>query len=165
MHKINKDTYIQAMERVKDALKAGGSPPNPNRPKGFGENFDFPDDLHLESLSTIGQLMGKLAAFRGYTTRLLGTQEATLSVVTSVYEVVLGYAMHDVARENSAGRILKDAQQSLAFDQSEDLAWLYEEKIKLDAVVLKLRSQLTIYDQYYQALSREISRRDTESRS
>lgn len=164
MQKINKSTYDERLNFLKKTINEFKLA-NPIRPENFGKDFSFPEDLHIISVAELGKLMGQLAAFRGYVTRLLGTQESIQVLVNSTYEVMLGSAMYEISKEAREGpRLVKDILMALALESSEDLMWLWNEKNSLEAITVKLRSQLTIYDQHYAALSRELSRRDTEAR-
>ena len=44
----------------------------PKRPKSFGENYLFPENLSQLSSLDVSDLMGRLSAWRGYVTYLLG---------------------------------------------------------------------------------------------
>lgn len=136
--------------------------PLPKRPRGKDPEFIFPDDPDTLSSSELGQLMMRMTAFFGYAQRLFGLADSEFALVDIEYKVQINMAGIEVREK--LGRVSADVVEAAVLSENEDIAPLYERRLKLMTIRSQLESRLKIYEKLYQALSRELSRREMESR-
>ena len=137
--------------------------PLPKKPRGRDPQFDFPDDPDALGSNELGQLMMRMASYLGYTQRLLGIADSELALVEAEYRLRVNTAGLE-ARER-LGRVAADVVEAAVLAENGDLVPLYERRLRLMTVCIQLKSRLSMYEKFYQALSRELSRREMESRA
>lgn len=163
---VNRSTYDEAVRRAEEIFKKH-SFPSPTKPAGFAEEYTFPTDPAAVSIHEVGKLMMTLAAWKAYCAKILAEQDGSLQALESVYDIILGYEMWKVQKEHtttSAGRLVKEQLIAIAINSNETLRDVYELKTAKSIFKARLAAQYGIYDSQFQALSREVSRRETESR-
>lgn len=137
--------------------------PLPKRPRGKNPEFAFPDDPDTLSSNELGQLMMRMTSFFGYAQRLFGLADSEFALVDIEYKVKINAA--GIAVREKLGRVAADVVEAAVLNESEDIGPLYERRLKLMTIRSQLESRLKIYEKLYQALSRELSRREMESRT
>ena len=136
--------------------------PLPKRPKIKDEGCELPDDFSTLSNVELGQLMGRFASWLGYGQRLLGLCESELLLVESEYRLKVNAA--GVAVREELGRVSQDVIADVVLERNEDLTPLYKRKLELTTVKVQLESRLRTYERAWNALSRELSRRELEAK-
>ena len=137
--------------------------PLPKKPRGTDPEYDVVDDPDSLSSVELGQRMSRFAAWLTYCMRLVGTVESELVLVEAEYKLRVNAAMID-AREALPGRPSADLVEAYVLRESDELGLLYKRKLELVAIKAQLEPRLRIYDKSWQALSRELTRREIESR-
>lgn len=155
--------FQQALERVIKLLDEAG-PPWPTKPKGFGESYEFPQDMVKLSSTKLSQLQSRLAAWDGYTTFLLGRADINLSLMQNSYDIALGEKMSEL-QSNGSSRKLKDTLKAQALSEESELKRATYVLAEKKALVTLLKAQRSIYDTQRHAASREQSRRSDELRA
>lgn len=133
------------------------------KPAFDAPEFSFPNDPDSVTSTQLGQLMLRFAAWRGYAQRLLGTVDTELTVLEAEYKLKVGVEGLKVRKEME-GRPSADTVEAAVLERNEELAPLYERRLKLLAARTQLTARLVVYEGLYQALSRELSRRELEAR-
>ena len=136
--------------------------PIPKKPKGTDPEFSFPDDPSALSPTKLGQLMMRFTSYFGYTQWLLGLADSEFALVDSEYKVNMNVAGIQVREE--LGRVAADVVEAVVLKNDSSLTPLYERRQKLTAIRIQLESRLKIYEKMNYALSRELTRRDMETR-
>ena len=135
--------------------------PLPKKPEGFAGEYEFPTDPTKLSGLELAQLMGRLAAWRGYLMRVMGLQEAKLMSFETVYDIMLGAAM---AQAQGDKREVKEILKARAITENNNLRRMTQRITELRAQRLLLKSQDDIYGLQWAAMSREQGRRSDEIR-
>ena len=149
--------YKDAISKIQKDLVANHS--LPSKPASFGSEYEFPDDMdHVQSL-TLGSWLMKLAAWRGYTLRLLASAEMELTIM----EDVLASKVSKEIAANLPVKVTKDQALGTVIKQPEN-ATIKSDLILKQGQVVALKRILEIYTTQFEAISREISRRSIESR-
>lgn len=149
--------FQQALARVIKLLDESG-PPWPKKPEGFGESYEFPQDITILSPTRLGRLQSRLAGWDGYTTYLLGRADIDLSLMQTSYDIALGEKMSEL-QGNGSSRKLKDTLKAQALSEEPDLKRATYVLAEKKALVTLLKAQRSIYDTQRHAASREQSRR------
>ena len=151
------ETAVAAAER----LLSDTGLPLPKKPEGFAGEYEFPQDPTRLSGLELAQLMGKLAAWRGYLMRVMGLQEAKLVSSEIVYDIMLGAAM---AQAQGEKREVKEVLKARAITENNHLRKMTQRITELRAQRLLLKTQDDIYQMQWAALSREQGRRSDDIR-
>ncbi|KKK99466.1 hypothetical protein LCGC14_2632460 [marine sediment metagenome] len=69
-----------------------------------------------------------------------------------------------VAVREELGRVSQDVIADVVLERNEDLTPLYKRKLELTTVKVQLESRLRTYERAWNALSRELSRRELEAK-
>lgn len=159
-----KATDISASEIdqwAKDIIRTKNLP-SPAKPKEDSPEYIFPEDPSDLGQNALGQHMMRFASYFGYTQWLLGLADSEYALVDSEYKVHMNIAGLEIREK--LGRVAADVVEAAVLDEDEELTPLYERRQKLTAVKIQLESRLKIYEKMYNALSRELARREMESR-
>ena len=153
-----KDIYDWATAKV-EKLRL----PVPTKPSFPSPEFELPDDPNRLTSTELGQLMLRMTAFYGYCLRMLGMVESELCVVEAEYKIKVHTASLEVRKEME-GRPAVDVVEAAVLAQNEDLTPLYKRRLELMAIRQQLDARLKIYEKCGSTLSRELSRREVETR-
>lgn len=135
--------------------------PLPKKPEGFAGEYEFPTDPTALSGLELAQLMGRLAAWRGYLMRVMGLQEVKLVSFETVYEILLGAAM---SKAQGDKREVKEVLKARAINENKNLRRMTQRIIELRAQNHLLKTQDAVYQLQWAALSREQGRRSDDIR-
>lgn len=130
--------------------------PQPKRPKGDEEEFTFPTDPERLSSVELGQRMLQLSAWQVYSLRLLGMVEAELNLLE--HDVIVS----GLGKRNELGRVNAETVRAAVLDDDDELRKRWQE---LETAQLQLETRAKIYERAWTSLSRELSRRELESRT
>lgn len=136
--------------------------PLPKQPKSEDPEFSWPEDPSNLNNTQLGQMMLQMAGFYGYTQRLLGILESELTLVDAELKLKVNAASVPIRKE--LGRLNNEVIEAAVISNNEEFTPLYKRKLELLSIKDQLQSRLLIYDKLYSCLSREQSRRDTETR-
>lgn len=128
------------------------------KPKSYGEQIRFPEDIAGLTTEGLGQLMMKLTAHRGYALYQLAVTDVRYAGVKSLYEDEYR-KVTSVLDTNKKTRV---TVQQEALDASPELRDLKELMDRLAAEVGLLDRLQKIYEIQITSLSRELSRRHME---
>lgn len=159
---VTVQAYDAAVARSRELMEQIGLP-SPRRPDKMEKEYDFPDNPAGLSSTELGQKMMALMAWYGYAAKHLGVQDAQLTAMKSVFEIMIGKAMVDIAKL-SAIRLVKDQQFAMALDKDGELAAFYSRMLEKQVFADTLRAQVQVYEKQWAALSREQSRRSEDHR-
>ena len=137
--------------------------PLPKMPSNKDPEFEYPEDPSRLGSIEIGQWMSKFTGFFNYTTRLLGNVEAELVLVEAEYRLRVNTLRPEVI-EDMPSRPAADVVESEVLRRHDELTPLYERRLQLLSVQKSLEARAKIYERGYQAMSRELSRRELEGR-
>lgn len=135
--------------------------PLPKKPEGFAGEYEFPQDPTKLSGLELAQLMGRLAAWRGYLMRVMGLQEVKLMSSETVYDIMLGAAM---SKAQGDKREVKEVLKARAIIEDKNLTRMTQRITELQAQSHLLKTQDAVYGLQWAALSREQGRRSDEIR-
>ncbi len=152
----SKAIFDEASDRV-----ARRGLPLPRQPSGKNLEYNYPDDPDSMSDIELGQKMSKFMAWYTYCMRLLGIVESEQVPVESEYMQRMGVAILEV-RETLAGRPPAKLVEALILRDDVELGKLHKRKIELASVKAQLKPRLKIYNESWNALSRELTRRNME---
>jgi hypothetical protein len=155
-------TYKQALERVTKRLDNTGIP-FPAPPKNYGKEYAYPEDVTELSSSNLAQLMSKLMAWAGYGRRLLAWSEADLNLLETAYDIALGAKMYGITM-TAAKKELKDIVRAQALVDEPTLLSAARSIAEKQTIARLLKAQVEIYQNHFDALSREQTRRSDELR-
>jgi hypothetical protein len=148
--------YTEEITKLKDALYKNHS--MPFKPASFGTEYEFPEEVSKLPSITLGSWLVKMAAWRGYTLRMLAGAEMEEKVMEEYLasKIALKMATSEVklTKDLALGHVLLDQEN----------AKLRLDYITKEAQVVALKRILEIYTSQFDAISREISRRGIESR-
>jgi class 3 adenylate cyclase len=138
--------------------------PIPGKPKGKDPQFELPDDPDALKSPRLGDLMMRMSAWLSRSQYLYGLADSELVIVDKEFARELAERGPDI-RER-IGRVAADVVEATMMNENEDeeLEELYKRRVKLLSVTKRLESMIKIYERGYQALSRELSRRELEAR-
>lgn len=129
----------------------------PVKPDTFGVDYVFPEDLTKLTLDALGQLMSRIAAYRGYTLSLLARFEPKKKIGEQTHRLKL----IEKTRSFDDGGIQKRAKEKAEIDK-EVVALstiVYDNEAKSEF----LSTLVTMYTGHIEVISREISRRQFAS--
>lgn len=159
----NKDwSYKQALARVANRLDNTGIP-FPAPPKNYGKEYSYPEDVTELTSNALAQLMSKLTAWGGYGRRLLAWTEADLNLLETAYDIALGAKMYEITKA-AAKKELKDTIRAQALVDEPKLLSATQSISEKQTTARLLKAQVEIYQNHFDALSREQSRRSDELR-
>ena len=138
--------------------------PLPKKPEGTDPEFEFPTDPSALTGPRLGQFMMRFAGYFAYCQRLLSLLESELALVDAEYRLRVSSARLRLSAEEYGKRPSGDVVEAAALEQDEALTPLYKRRLELLGVKELLAGRLLIYEKLHAALSRELSRREMESR-
>lgn len=157
---MNEEVVVKRYERDIDvATNAMKSYPLPMKPKSFGKEYDFPEDIGNIPSMQLGNWLLKLAAWRGYTVRLLAQVEMEHTILDETFNAkvtkqLAGASEKRVTKDQAVGKVLADLEDSQ----------LKAKVIEKHGQLVGLKRILEIYTVQFEAVSREISRRGIEAK-
>jgi hypothetical protein len=155
-------TGKEIFDKATEAVNSKGLP-QPRKPNSKDPEFTFPEDPNQIRSIEIGQWMLKFTGFLTYTTRLLGLVDSELVGLDAEYkEAINNYAAE--TREKIGIRVNAEVVESAVLKAHPDLEPLYGRKVELNAIRVQLEARAKIYDKGYAAMSRELARREMESK-
>jgi hypothetical protein len=138
--------------------------PRPKKPKGRDPEFEFPDDPSKLNSSQLGKLMMRYTAFYGYAQYLYGMADSEYTLVDEDYRTKINQL--GIAVREDLGRVSADVVEAEVLNRNKkEFAKLKERRRKLIAVRTQVEARLKIYERFYNALSRDLARREIESRT
>ena len=129
----------------------------PLRPKSFGVEYQFPEDIDKLASSDLGTWMFKLAAWKGYSLRILAIVEIERSWLKSQHDNRVSKRIAQDSDDKK--RITKDHALGQLILSDNDFKQIKEKLIIKDTELEGLRQILEIYTMQIEVVSREISRR------
>ena len=138
--------------------------PLPAKPKGKDVEFQYPEDPGALEPIEIGQWMAKFTSYFNYTTSLLGRITSELVLVEAEYRLQINSHRADVIDDLPGARPAAEVVESEVLKQYDELGPLYERRLQLMTIKEILESRAKIYERGYQAMSRELSRREMEAK-
>ena len=136
--------------------------PLPAKPRYEDPEFQFPDDPADLTMMQLGQLMLRFAGFLGYSIHLLGLAESELTLVESELNGKVAGLSGPV--RTALGRVKAEVIENAVLSNNPQLIPLHKRRLELTAIITRLGSMTKIYEKMYQALSRDLARREVESR-
>lgn len=137
--------------------------PLPAKPETSGSEVSFPVDMSSLKSVELSQWMSQLSGYFGYTTRLLGLVESELVLADAEFKLKVNTFGLDT-RERLGGRPAADVVEAAVLKEHDELTSLYRRRLELLTVKTQLDARAKIYERFYQAFSRELSRREMELR-
>ena len=137
--------------------------PLPTKPKGKDVEFEYPEDPSKLVSIEIGQWMSKFTGWLTWTTSLLGRITSELVLVEAEYRLKINSFRSEVLAD-LPGRPAAEVVEAEVLKQNDELGPLYERRLQLMTVKETLESRAKIYERGYQAMSRELSRREMEAK-
>ena len=137
--------------------------PLPTKPKGKDPEFVYPEDPSKLIGIQIGQWMSRFTAWYTYTTSLLGRVASELVPVEAEYRLEINSLRSEVLPA-MPGRPAAEVVEAEVLKQHDELGPLYERRLQLMTIKETLESRARIYERGYQAMSRELSRREMEAK-
>jgi hypothetical protein len=148
-------------EQVLEKMSKSGFPA-PTKPSFEDAEIALPPDPSELTSIELAQKLSKSAAWFSYCQYRLGQVESELVLQQAEYKVKLNLASIPVREE--LGRQNADVIEAAVLGGSTEILTIYERIAELTSIKESLEARLSVYDKFYSALSREQSRRDTESR-
>lgn len=138
--------------------------PLPAKPRTEDPQFDFPTEPDKLSNIQLGQLMLRMTAYHAYALRLYGMADAEYTVVDTEFKLLASREGLKIREE--VGRVSADVVESLVVSSgaNNEVIELFQRKTKLEAIKNQLDIRLKIYEKCWQALSRELARRELETK-
>lgn len=148
--------YENAINKISQELLTHSLP---SRPKSFGKEYDFPEDISGVQSMHLGNWLLKLAAWRGYTIRLLAKTEMEFTIMDDAFNAKVTKQLAQITekritKEQAVGKVLADPESTQ----------LKVKLIEKHGQLVSMKRLLEIYTTQFEAISREISRRGIESR-
>jgi hypothetical protein len=148
--------YQEGINRVNAEVKKFSLPV---QPKTFGKEYAFPEDVTNVTSAELGNWLMKLASWRGYTLKLIAQADTEFSIMEETFNTMVA---KELSKETDK-RVTKDMAigKVLAI---EGMGQLKVQLIEKKAYVDSLKTVCEIYTVQFECVSREISRRNIESR-
>jgi len=137
--------------------------PLPTKPKGKDVEFVYPEDPSLLQSIEVGQHMSRFTAWFSYTVSLLGRITSELVLVEAEYRREIDSRCSEVLVDLPGKPTIKVIEAEV-LKQHDELGPLYERRLQLMTIKETLESRVKIYERGYQAMSRELSRREMEAK-
>jgi hypothetical protein len=148
-------------EQVLEKMSKSGFPA-PSKPSTKDTEIALPSDPSELTSIELAVKLSKAAGWFSYCQYRLGQVESELVLQQAEYKIKLNLASIPVRQE--LGRQNADVIEAAVLGKNEDILMIYDRIAELTSIKESLASRLSIYEKFYSALSREQSRRDTESR-
>lgn len=129
----------------------------PSKPKTFGKEYYFPEDIDKLLSHELGSWMFKLAAWKGYSLRCLANLEIEKSWLKSKHDNRIARRIAKDSIDNK--KITKDHAIGALILEDEEFKKIRENLIIKESEVESLKQIVEIYTMQIEVISREISRR------
>ncbi len=136
--------------------------PTPRKPDG-GQEFEYPEDPSRLSPVEIGQWMARFTGWFNYATTLLGRVASELVPVEAEYRLRVN-ALRAGVLDGLPSRPAAEVVESEVLTRHDELGPLYKRRLELMTVEKTLEARVRTYDRGYQAMSRELTRREMEGK-
>ncbi len=137
--------------------------PLPAKPTGKDVEFEYPEDPSKLTSIEISQWMAKFIGWFNWTTTLLGRVASELVLIEAEYRLKVNAFRADVL-EGLPSRPAAEVVEATVLKEHDELKPIYERRLKLLSVEKSLDSRAKIYERGYAAMSRELSRREMETK-
>lgn len=156
---------VTADEIIKtaDAFVSKQRLPAPTKPTDRDPEFTYPTDPADLTSIELGQWMARFNGYFVYAVRTLGAVESKLVAVEAEYRLRINAGRQGVVNR-LGGRPSAEVVEAEVLLASGDIAPLYKRRLQLLAAKAQLEARARIYEKSFQALSRELSRREMEAR-
>ena len=148
-------------EQVLEKMSKSGFPA-PSKPSTHDSEMTLPPDPSVLTSIELAQRLSKSASWFSYCQYRLGQVESELVLQHAEYKIELNLASIPIRQE--LGRQNADVIEAAVIASKPELEIIYARIAELTSIKETLEARLSVYDKFYSALSREQSRRDTESR-
>ena len=128
--------------------------PFPEKPKSFGQSYEFPEDITILTSEQIGKEMSKLAAFRGYVIACLARAEVKKRMLEEKHKITIAGECRCREDGNRTVKAIKD--EVLCLDSVRSQGDQVEKAERNTIIFGGLRE---VYTGQIEVLSRELSRR------
>lgn len=135
--------------------------PLPMKPKDFGEEYEFPNDIAGVSSNTLGKWLFKLSAWKGYTLRTLAYSEMRNSILEDNFHSIVSQKMAGIKSDK---KIVKEAMIGQIINENDDIEQLQSDLIERKSYTVALKRLVELYSVQIDVISREISRRGMEAK-
>jgi hypothetical protein len=132
----------------------------PSKPKSFGTEYYFPDNISTLPSSELGDWMFKLAAWKGYSLRMLANLEIERTLIKGKHDNLVSMAVSRLSTDNR--RVTRDYALGKVIEDGGDFKNVRQRLITKEAEVESLKQVVEIYAMQIEVISREISRRTLE---
>ncbi len=152
----------EVLEKVQSKI-AQLNLPIPPKPSTVDTEMQLPPDPDKLTSTELAQKLMKASAWFGYVQRLIGVLESELVLLNAEYKIrmnVLGIPVR-----NKLGKQNKEVIESVVLNENKDIMPLFTRIQELTSIRSTLESRMEVYSKFYAALSREQSRRDSETRA
>lgn len=136
--------------------------PTPKKPDTEDTEIKLPSDPSKITSIELAQKLATAAAWHSYCVYRLGQLESELVLLQAEYKLKLNIL--SIPIRNKLGRQSADVIEAAVLGENEELMPDYTRIMELLSIKEVLTARINVYDKFYSALSREQSRRDTESR-
>lgn len=138
--------------------------PLPTKPKGKDPEFVYPEDPSKLVSIEIGQWLSKFTGWLTWAMSLLGRVASELVLVEAEYRLKINSFRSEVL-PGMPGRPAAEVVEAEVLKRHDELGPLYERRLQLMTIKETLDSRAKIYERGYQAMSRELSRREMEAKT
>jgi len=138
--------------------------PLPKKPRAADPEFQYPEDPGILEPIEIGQWMSKFTSYFNYVTSLLGRVTSELVLVEAEYKLQVNSRRSEVIANLTITRPAAEVIEAEVLAQHDELGPLYERRLQLLTIKETLEARAKIYERGYQAMSRELSRREMEAK-
>lgn len=145
------------LEEIKNELKQFSLP---SKPRTFGSDYYFPEEIDKISSPDLGNWMFKLAAWKGYALKLLAMAEIERSWQKSKHDNKIAKRVAQDSIDNK--RVTKEYALGQLILTDQEFRTVREQLINKEAEVGGLKQVVEIYTVQLEIISREISRRSLE---
>lgn len=146
--------YKKAIEKNQSKMSVFSLP---TKPKTFGQEYEFPDDISNILSQDLGKWLFKLAAWKGYVLKLLSMAEMEFSILDDTCDVTVARRLSSLAKEGN--KATKDIALGSEIMDSEQFKALKVSLIEKKGEVASLRRLVELYTMQLETVSRDISRR------
>jgi hypothetical protein len=129
----------------------------PSKPKTFGEEYLFPEEVGKVSSVDLGSWMFKLAAWKGYAIKMMADVEIDRAGYKAKYESRLAQKIAQGALEGL--KTTKDGALGALIIGDSEFKDIRSRLITRETEVESLKQVVEIYSMQIEVVSREISRR------
>jgi hypothetical protein len=138
----------------------------PSKPISFGKEYMFPEELDKLSSPELGNWLSKLAAWEGYSMRLLTRSEIELTILEENFDIMFSKATaQEYDKSIGSKSPTKDFILGRLLTTNAEASQIRDKLIKKKCETSAIKRVVEGYSIQLQAISREISRRALEIKS